>query len=180
MCGFFQERAVQTESGCQVGERLLFFGCRLPEADYLYSDGELAEKQGVVEVLVWRNLKVANTFNSRFSSFLLLGYADVSASRVRDIAEALNKGASFFTYGSVAKGTKTTLVEIIIISNYPKPWRSLRDSRKDAMRSMSLNRLSPPRVRYPFAFGAMAFFGSGSPAFSRNHLYPFTWPGITM
>lgn len=52
MRGFIQERAVQKKSGRDVGQCLLFFGCRSPNQDFLYSDSDLAEwvKLGVVEV----------------------------------------------------------------------------------------------------------------------------------
>ncbi|KAF8755039.1 cytochrome P450 [Rhizoctonia solani] len=50
--GFLQERAMQAQAGRQVGKSVLFFGCRMPNEDYLYADNELAEwsKLGVVEV----------------------------------------------------------------------------------------------------------------------------------
>ncbi|KAJ7808342.1 hypothetical protein B0H14DRAFT_2870527 [Mycena olivaceomarginata] len=49
MRGFIQERAVQKASGRDVGEMLLFFGCRSPKSDFLYSESDLAEwsAQGV-------------------------------------------------------------------------------------------------------------------------------------
>lgn len=52
MRGFIQERAIQKASGREVGSMLLFFGCRSPKIDYLYSDSDLAEwiAQGVVDV----------------------------------------------------------------------------------------------------------------------------------
>ena len=52
MRGFIQERAAQKQSGRNVGPALLFFGCRSPDADYLYSDSDLAQwiKEGVVDV----------------------------------------------------------------------------------------------------------------------------------
>jgi cytochrome P450/NADPH-cytochrome P450 reductase len=44
MRGFVQERAMQIQSGRQdVGRVLLFYGCRNPEEDYMYSDAELKE-----------------------------------------------------------------------------------------------------------------------------------------
>lgn len=48
----FQERALQKMAGREVGKILLFFGCRNPEVDYLYSGDDLAEwaKLGVVDV----------------------------------------------------------------------------------------------------------------------------------
>ncbi|KAJ7118363.1 bifunctional P-450/NADPH-P450 reductase [Mycena epipterygia] len=52
MRGFIQERAAQKASGRAVGKMLLFFGCRSPQTDFLYSDSDLAEwiSQGVVGV----------------------------------------------------------------------------------------------------------------------------------
>ena len=50
--GFIQERAAQKAGGIAVGPMILFFGCRHPDLDFLYSDTELKEwmEQGVVEV----------------------------------------------------------------------------------------------------------------------------------
>ncbi|KAG9121015.1 hypothetical protein FRC07_003216 [Ceratobasidium sp. 392] len=50
--GFVQERATQAQAGRQVGKCVLFFGCRKPDEDYLYSDRELKEwsELGVVDV----------------------------------------------------------------------------------------------------------------------------------
>ena len=52
MRGFIQERALQKESGRDVGKMLLFFGCRSPEEDYLYSKTDIEEwiQSGLLEV----------------------------------------------------------------------------------------------------------------------------------
>ena len=52
MRGFIQERVLQKESGRDVGKMLLFFGCRSPEEDYLYSKTDIEEwtKSGLLEV----------------------------------------------------------------------------------------------------------------------------------
>jgi cytochrome P450/NADPH-cytochrome P450 reductase len=54
MRGFIQERATQIQSGGRkdIGKVLLFYGCRHPEQDYLYSDAELKEwaRIGAVDV----------------------------------------------------------------------------------------------------------------------------------
>jgi cytochrome P450/NADPH-cytochrome P450 reductase len=53
MRGFIQERATQIQSGRKdVGKVLLFYGCRNPQEDYLYSDAELKEwsQIGAVDV----------------------------------------------------------------------------------------------------------------------------------
>ncbi|KAF7346798.1 Fatty acid hydroxylase [Mycena sanguinolenta] len=111
MRGFIQERAIQKASGRQVGEMLLFFGCRSPRDDFLYLDKELAEwsKQGVVDVRPAFSRCQEDSEGCRYVQH-----------RVKrdsaDIIKALNDGALFFTCGSaaVAKGIKTTLVEIIM------------------------------------------------------------------
>ena len=43
---------MQKVSGRDVGKILLFFGCRSPDADFLYADSDLAEweKLGVVDI----------------------------------------------------------------------------------------------------------------------------------
>ncbi|EKM58057.1 uncharacterized protein PHACADRAFT_139651 [Phanerochaete carnosa HHB-10118-sp] len=52
MRGFLQERALQKKAGREVGRAVLFFGCRSPDEDYLYSDSDLKEWEelGVVEL----------------------------------------------------------------------------------------------------------------------------------
>ncbi|KAF7347083.1 Fatty acid hydroxylase [Mycena venus] len=111
MRGFIQERAVQKASGREVGDMLLFFGCRSPKADYLYSDSDLSEwiRKGVVDVRPAFSRSPEDSEGCRYVQH-----------RVRkdsaDIFKALKEGASFFTCGSanVAKGIKNTLVEIIM------------------------------------------------------------------
>ncbi|KAI0785558.1 cytochrome P450 [Abortiporus biennis] len=43
MRGFLQERAMQKKAGRKVAKNLLFFGCRDPQEDYLYSESDLKE-----------------------------------------------------------------------------------------------------------------------------------------
>ena len=52
MHGFIQERALQKEAGRDVGKMLLFFGCRSPAEDYLYSKTDIKEwtRLGILEV----------------------------------------------------------------------------------------------------------------------------------
>ncbi|KAJ7467647.1 FAD-binding domain-containing protein [Mycena latifolia] len=99
MRGFIQERAAQKATGRQVGKMLLFFGCRSPEIDFLYSDTDLAEwvKNGVVDVRPAFSRSTAD-----------------SDGRIRkdsaDIVAASRNNAVFFTCGSgsVAKSIKAT------------------------------------------------------------------------
>ncbi|KAJ7508252.1 fatty acid hydroxylase [Mycena galericulata] len=110
MRGFIQERAAQKASGRAVGEMLLFFGCRSPTTDYLYSDTDLAEwtEQGVVDV---RPAFSRSADDSEGCKYVQHRVWKDSA----DVVAAYRKGASFFTCGSasVAKGVKATLVDII-------------------------------------------------------------------
>ncbi|KAI0075367.1 bifunctional P-450/NADPH-P450 reductase [Panus rudis PR-1116 ss-1] len=50
--GFLQERAIQAQSGRNVGKSLLYFGCRRPDVDFLYADDDLKKwgELGVVDV----------------------------------------------------------------------------------------------------------------------------------
>ncbi len=49
--GFVQERQALLQDGNEVGDALLFFGCRHPDQDYLYRDQlEEAEKQGLIRL----------------------------------------------------------------------------------------------------------------------------------
>lgn len=52
MRGFIQERALQREAGRDVGKMTLFFGCRSPDDDFLYSktDFEAWAKLGILEI----------------------------------------------------------------------------------------------------------------------------------
>ena len=52
MRGFIQERALQMEAGRDVGKMTLFFGCRSPDEDFLYSKTDFDEwgKLGILEV----------------------------------------------------------------------------------------------------------------------------------
>jgi len=52
MRGFIQERALQKEAGRDVGKATLFFGCRSPDDDFLYSKTDLEAwgKLGILEV----------------------------------------------------------------------------------------------------------------------------------
>lgn len=52
MRGFLQERALQKQAGREVAKSILFFGCRNPKEDYLYSDTDLKEwaELGIVDI----------------------------------------------------------------------------------------------------------------------------------
>ncbi|KAK7063396.1 fatty acid hydroxylase [Favolaschia claudopus] len=111
MRGFIQERAAQKKSGREVGEMLLFFGCRSPKADYLYSDTDLAEwvREGVVDVRPAFSRASEESEGCRYVQHRIQKDA-------ADIRAAYINGASFFTCGSanVAKGIKAALVDMIM------------------------------------------------------------------
>ncbi|KAJ7292600.1 fatty acid hydroxylase [Mycena rebaudengoi] len=110
MRGFIQERATQKATGRDVGEMLLFFGCRSPDMDFLYSDSDLAEwkKNGVVDI---RPAFSQSPENSQGCKYVQHRVWNDKA----DIVDAFRKDAVFFMCGGghVAKGVKETLVEII-------------------------------------------------------------------
>ncbi|KAJ7105601.1 fatty acid hydroxylase [Mycena epipterygia] len=114
MRGFIQERASQKATGREVGKMLLFFGCRSPEKDFLYSDSDLSEwiKLGVVDVRPAFSRSPAHSEGCKYVQDRIL--KDSS-----DIVNAHRDNAVFFTCGSgvVAKGIKTSLIEIIKRAN---------------------------------------------------------------
>ncbi|KAJ3555497.1 hypothetical protein NM688_g2547 [Phlebia brevispora] len=107
MRGFLQERAMQKQSGREVAKSLLFFGCRTPSDDYLYSESDLKEWQdmGVVE------LRPAFSRATRESH----GCKYVQDRVWRDRAEVLaayNGGAKFYICGAsrMATGVREKLI----------------------------------------------------------------------
>ncbi|KAJ7277919.1 fatty acid hydroxylase [Mycena rebaudengoi] len=110
MRGFIQERATQKATGRDVGEMLLFFGCRSPDMDFLYSDSDLAEweKNGVVDV---RPAFSRSPENSEGCKYIQHRVWNDKA----DVVDAFRKDAVFFVCGGshAAKRVKETLVEII-------------------------------------------------------------------
>ncbi|KAJ7077035.1 cytochrome P450 monooxygenase PC-foxy1 [Mycena epipterygia] len=114
MRGFIQEHAAQKASGRAVGKMLLSFGCRSPDADFLYSDSDLAEwtSEGVIDV---RPAFSRCPEKSKDCKYVQHRVWKDSA----DILEGYRTGTMFFTCGSanVAKEIKTTLVDIIKVGD---------------------------------------------------------------
>ncbi|KAJ7910393.1 fatty acid hydroxylase [Mycena leptocephala] len=113
MRGFIQERAVQKASGRDLGKMVLFFGCRAPEKDFLYSETDLAEwtKLGVLDVRPAFSRSPEKSEGCKYVQDRILKDS-------ADIIELHRQNAAFFTCGSgiVAKGIKASLVEVIKLS----------------------------------------------------------------
>jgi len=114
MRGFIQERAYQAAGGRSVGKTLLFFGCRNPDEDYLYSDAELKEwiDAGVVEVLPTFSRVVDKSDGCKYVQ-------DRVWKERKQVRELFLQGAKLYTCGTagVASGIKDACIRIIAESN---------------------------------------------------------------
>ncbi|QRW20348.1 cytochrome P450 family protein [Rhizoctonia solani] len=110
--GFLQERAMQAQAGRQVGKSVLFFGCRMPDEDYLYADNELAEwsKLGVVEVRPTFSRAPERSEGNKYVQHFSRIWADRALVR-----EYFDNGAKFYTCGGshIAAGIRETFIRII-------------------------------------------------------------------
>ncbi|ELU42337.1 fatty acid hydroxylase, putative [Rhizoctonia solani AG-1 IA] len=108
--GFLQERAMQAQAGRQVGKSVLFFGCRMPNEDYLYADNELAEwsKLGVVEVRPTFSRAPERSEGNKYVQHRI--WADRALVR-----EYFDNGAKFYTCGGshIAAGIRETFIRIV-------------------------------------------------------------------
>ncbi|KAH9899295.1 fatty acid hydroxylase [Cubamyces lactineus] len=111
MRGFLQERAVQKKAGRDVARSTLFFGCRSPEEDFLYSDSDLREWQelGIVDV--------RPAFSRCPEKSLGCKYVQDRVWHDRDVVKQAydHQNARLFTCGSgkMAQGIKKVLTELI-------------------------------------------------------------------
>ncbi|OSC96348.1 fatty acid hydroxylase [Trametes coccinea BRFM310] len=111
MRGFLQERAVQKKAGRDVAKSTLFFGCRAPEEDYLYSDSDLKEWQelGIVDV--------RPAFSRCPEKSLGCKYVQDRVWHDRELVKQAydQQNARLFTCGSgkMAQGIKKVLTELI-------------------------------------------------------------------
>ncbi|CAE6472258.1 unnamed protein product, partial [Rhizoctonia solani] len=108
--GFLQERAMQAQAGRQVAKSTLFFGCRMPDEDYLYADNELAEwsKLGVVELRPAFSRAPERSEGNKYVQHRI--WADRTLVR-----QYFDKGAKFYTCGGsqIAIGIRETFIRII-------------------------------------------------------------------
>lgn len=110
MRGFLQERALQKKAGREVGTAFLFFGCRNPREDYLYSDSDLKE---------WEELGIVNlrpAFSRATEESAGCKYVQDRLWHARhEINGLYEEGAKYYVCGSgkVAHAIKDTLTAII-------------------------------------------------------------------
>ncbi|GAB1520894.1 hypothetical protein RhiTH_003983 [Rhizoctonia solani] len=108
--GFIQERAMQKQAGREVGKCVLFFGCRKPWEDYLYSEGELGEwsKLGVVDVRPAFSRAAEESEGQKYVQERVWHDREV-------VREYFHQGAKFYTCGGnhVATGIRDACVRII-------------------------------------------------------------------
>jgi len=108
--GFLQERAMQAQAGRQVARSVLFFGCRKPDEDYLYSDKELA---------VWSTLGVVDLRPAFSRAQEQSGGHKYIQDRIwadrQVIRELYGNGAKFYICGGnhIAAAVQDTNVRII-------------------------------------------------------------------
>ncbi|TDL26943.1 bifunctional P-450/NADPH-P450 reductase [Rickenella mellea] len=109
--GFIQERFAQKESGRDVGNMVLFFGCRNPFVDFLYYDAELKvwQERGVVDV------RPAFSDSPDASKSKVGHVQDRVKADKQVIIDAYKAGAKFYTCGSsnVAAGIRDVCIGFI-------------------------------------------------------------------
>ncbi|CAE6460910.1 unnamed protein product [Rhizoctonia solani] len=108
--GFIQERAMQKKAGREVAKTVLFFGCRKPEEDFLYSDAELAEwkELGVIDVRPAFSRAPEHSEGQKYVQ-------DRVWTDRKLVREYYDKDAKFYTCGGnqVATGIRDACVRII-------------------------------------------------------------------
>lgn len=105
--GFLQERAAQRERGAEIGDSLLFFGCRDPRQDFLYAD-ELREYEKTAA------LRLRTVFSGRPEDGRRYVQHEMAA-RADEVWELIENGASIFVCGNantMAPGVRAALADI--------------------------------------------------------------------
>lgn len=111
MRGFIQERAMQIQSGRQdIGKILLFFGCRTPESDFLYSDTDLKKwvDMGVVDLRPAFSRTPDRSEGCRYVQDRVLHDGE-------DVKRYYREGAKFLTCGgsNMAAGVRDACLSLI-------------------------------------------------------------------
>ncbi|KAK7052834.1 hypothetical protein VNI00_004153 [Paramarasmius palmivorus] len=131
--GFIQERAIQKASGRYVGNILLFFGCRTPQDDFIYSETELKDwiNSGVVDVRPAFSRAPDVSLGCKYIQHRL--WNDRA-----DVVEAYRNRAQFYVCGSsqIAKEVKAVLLEI---------YKQLHSEKDDSVAKAELEALSKGR-----------------------------------
>ena len=104
MRGFIQERALQKEAGRDVGKMTLFFGCRSPDDDFLYSKTDI-EEWNKLELLEVRPAFSRDTEKSEgckyVQEYVTLSHSTSGRLRLRgDLAAVSGKIGRSFPSGS--------------------------------------------------------------------------------
>ena len=105
--GFLQERSALVEQGVPVGKSLLFFGCRSPEADYLYA-AELRDFEARGVVTVQPAFSRAPIDGRRYVQHALKACHG-------EVWDLIEDGAAIFVCGNaatIAPAVRTTLMDI--------------------------------------------------------------------
>ncbi|KAH8669097.1 hypothetical protein BX600DRAFT_379943 [Xylariales sp. PMI_506] len=129
---FIAERARLLSIGKDVGDMVLFFGCRQPDEDFIYRE-ELEE----LEKALQGRLKIVTAF-SRLATGSKTYVQDRLAQHSVEVARLLNAGASFYICGraSMAREVSKTVDQILAKENtweeaQVKEWAStLKRNRK--------------------------------------------------
>ncbi|KAK5083977.1 hypothetical protein LTR05_006484 [Lithohypha guttulata] len=108
--GFVQERAEQAKRGENVGETVLFYGCRRKEEDWLYKDEWEQYKSNLGD-----NLTIFNAFSRENPDKKKYVQHDISANS-KLVNDLLQKKANFYVCGDashMAREVNEVLVELI-------------------------------------------------------------------
>ncbi|KAJ9501555.1 hypothetical protein LTR99_003845 [Exophiala xenobiotica] len=111
--GFVQERVRIATAGQEVGPMLLFFGCRSPEHDYLYSQ----EWEKTEQMLGKHRFRIITAFSRQQQKRLYV--QDKLEEHGELVAKMLNDGAYFYICGStdMARGVRQALVKVMMQAN---------------------------------------------------------------
>ncbi|KAI5116970.1 hypothetical protein M0805_002171 [Coniferiporia weirii] len=112
--GFIQERAAQKAAGRVTGKTVLFFGCRSPEEDFLYSDSDLSKwsADGVVDIRPAFSRKTEASEGCKYVQDRVWASRD-------EVIQLYRNGAKFFTCGSrkASNGIKNVCIELFKHAN---------------------------------------------------------------
>ena len=102
--GFIQDRLWHKQEGKALGPAALFFGCRHPQADFLYQEEfERAHEAGLVELAVAFSRCAADELTPSADYLQVAGYVqDAITSRADRVWSMLNDGGIVYVCGDAA------------------------------------------------------------------------------